>query len=155
MDQEINQESAQDGMDMSLCVIDKQLGTIRFAGAQNSIYLVNNKQITEIKADNLSIGGTILSKKLNGSFVFTTKEVTYQEGSSLFMFTDGYMDQFGGEGSKKLNKSKFKDLLCNLASDNLKNAKERAEEYLLHWMGQNVQVDDILLIGARLWRISP
>jgi serine phosphatase RsbU (regulator of sigma subunit) len=150
MDQEINQESAQDGMDMSLCVIDKQLGTIRFAGAQNSIYLVNNKQITEIKADNLSIGGTILSKKLNGSFVFTTKEVTYQEGSSLFMFTDGYMDQFGGEGSKKLNKSKFKDLLCNLASDNLKNAKERAEEYLLHWMGQNVQVDDILLIGARL-----
>ena len=143
-------DSAQDGMDMSLCVIDKVNKSIRFAGAQNPIYIVDSDDVREIKADNLSIGGTVLSHKLNGSFKFTTKEVTYNEGDHLFMFTDGYMDQFGGETNKKLNKSKFKSLMGDLAIKNLNNAKMHVEAFLEEWRGQCPQVDDILIIGAKL-----
>lgn len=150
LNQASNIESAQDGMDMSLCVIDKTRGVLKFAGAQNSIYIVDQGKVKEIKADSLSIGGTILSNKLNGAFQFNTKEVPFKEGNQLFMFTDGYMDQFGGDSNKKLNKSKFKQLIHSLSQDSLTEAKTKFEDYLKSWMGPNPQVDDILIIGAQL-----
>lgn len=150
LNQASNIESAQDGMDMSLCVIDKTRGVLKFAGAQNSIYIVDEGKVKEIKADHLSIGGTILSNHMDGAFKFSTKEVPFKEGNQLFMFTDGYMDQFGGESNKKLNKSKFKQLIHSLSQDSLTEAKTKFEDYLKNWMGHNPQVDDILIIGAQL-----
>ena len=150
LNQASNIKSAQDGMDMSLCVIDKEKEVLKFAGAQNSIYIVDQGKVNEIKADCLSIGGTILSNHLDGAFQFSTKEVPFKEGNQLFMFTDGYMDQFGGVSNKKLNKSKFKKLIHSLSQESLTEAKSKFEDYLKNWMGPNAQVDDILIIGAQL-----
>jgi serine phosphatase RsbU (regulator of sigma subunit) len=143
-------ENAQDGMDMSICVIDKANKMVQFAGAQNPIVVIRNGEFEEIKADNLSIGGTILQSKLNGTFKFSTKDVSIDDNTYLFMFTDGYVDQFGGEENKKLNKSNFKDIMQEICAQNFRNAKAHLEHQFNTWRGDNPQLDDVLIIGAKL-----
>ncbi len=143
-------ENAQDGMDMSLCVIDKAKRSMKYAGAQNPIYLVNNGVLSEHKGDSLSIGGTVMPNYLNGSFSFSSKEIFFEEDTMLYMFTDGFIDQFGGDLNKKLNKSKFKEILLNITQEGVDQAKESFEKYFNAWKGQNQQIDDILIIGAKL-----
>ncbi|MCB0761234.1 MAG: tetratricopeptide repeat protein [Flavobacteriales bacterium] len=150
LNQEHGTDNSQDGMDMSLCVIDRSDRSIAFAGAQNPIFLVRDNQVEEIKADNLSLGGTVLSQKLNGSFRFSTKKLYFEEGTALFMFTDGYIDQFGGEQNKKLNKSLFKNLILNTCQESFDKAKNSLDSYFATWRGDNPQIDDVLIIGARL-----
>lgn len=148
LNQEESKSSAQDGMDMSLCVIDQVNKQISFAGAQNSIYLINDHEAKEIKADSYSIGGNLYSTL--GSASFNTKNIPYEQGTCLYMFTDGYVDQFGGTENKKLNKSRFKEMLINLSSNGLSQAKLGVEQYFQNWKGSNKQIDDVLLIGTRL-----
>lgn len=143
-------ETAQDGMDMSLCLIDLEERTLKFAGAHNPIYLVNNGNLREMQADPLTIGGTILDSKLNGSFRFSTKETTFEEDTFLFMFTDGYLDQFGGKDNKKMNKKRFKEIVVNMANGSFHKAKELFEKQFNNWKGDNPQIDDVLIIGAKL-----
>lgn len=143
-------ETAQDGMDMSLCLIDRGSNSLKFAGAHNPIYLVKDGQLQELQADPLTIGGTILDKKLNGSFRFSTKETSFEDDTFLFMFTDGYLDQFGGDQNKKMNKSRFKEIVVNLANDSFQHAKDLFEKQFDIWKGDNPQIDDVLIIGAKL-----
>jgi serine phosphatase RsbU (regulator of sigma subunit) len=138
-------ENAQDGMDMSICIIDPDNKKIEFAGAHNSMMLVNGSDITEIKADSLSIGG-----RLYGDSSFNSKTLDYTPGDKLFLYTDGYIDQFGGEQNKKLNKKRFKNLLLEVSEHSPEDAKNHLEEYLNNWMGSTPQLDDVLLIGTRL-----
>lgn len=140
-----DEENAQDGMDMSICIVDPVKKQIQFAGAHNSMMLVNGDDITEVRADSLSIGG-----RLYGDLGFTSKTLEYKSGDKLFLYTDGYIDQFGGELNKKLNKKKFKSLLLEIAQYSPEQAKDRLEEYLKDWRGDTPQLDDILLIGTRL-----
>lgn len=150
LNQETGLENSQDGMDMSLCVIDRSSNSIEFAGAQNPIFIVKEGIVHEIKADSLSLGGTILSNKLNGAFNFSTKKIFFDEGNMLFMFTDGFVDQFGGAENKKLNKSLFKNLILETYEQNIENAKSKLESFFKTWCGDNPQIDDVLIIGARL-----
>ncbi|MFZ6051748.1 SpoIIE family protein phosphatase [Halocola ammonii] len=140
-----DEENAQDGMDMSICIIDPNNKKIEFAGAHNSMMLVNGSDITEVKADCLSIGG-----RLYGDSNFTSKTLDYNPGDKLFLYTDGYIDQFGGENNKKLNKKRFKNLLLEISELSPDGAKDRLDEYLTEWRGATPQLDDILLIGTRL-----
>ena len=139
-------DRSQDGMDMSLCVIDQGERTISFAGAQNGIVLVNKGVAHEIKADNYSIGGHFFMKRAT----FTTKTIPYHHGTYLYMFTDGFLDQFGGDENKKLNKQRFNEMLINLSETGLAQAKTTMSERFAAWRGDNDQIDDILVIGARL-----
>ena len=107
--------------------------------------LVNGSDITEVKADCLSVGG-----RLYGDSSFTSKTLQYNPGDKLFLYTDGYIDQFGGERNKKLNKKRFKNLLLEVSELSPDAAKQRLEEYLDEWRGDTPQLDDILLIGTRL-----
>lgn len=146
----VQKKSTHDGMDMSLCAIDLDKKVIKYAGARNPITLIQNGSATEHKVDNLSIGGSFFDNLHQNSEGFKTREINFNPGSFLFMYTDGFMDQFGGEKNKKLNKSRFKELLISVSSRNMGNAKSAFDKALTQWRGANNQVDDILIIGARL-----
>lgn len=151
LNQERDPQNAQDGMDISLCVIDPQLKVVRFSGANHAIYMTQNNELVEFKASPISIGGMVFEKQLEqNSNPFPTTEIHYQTGDCLFMYSDGMMDQLG-EGGKKLNKTRFKNLLQSICmEENFENGNETCSAALLAWRNEYPQTDDILIIGARL-----
>jgi len=149
--QDLDYATTHDGMEMSLCVVDRHLRKVSFAGAHNGALLLEHDGFTEMKADNQSIGGSLSLKPIKaGSSLFRTVDYSYHEGALLYMFTDGFMDQFGGDQKKKLNKSKFKEVLEHLNTEGLTKAKEMCDRFLQDWRAGQPQLDDILLIGVRL-----
>lgn len=149
LNQEGAGESAQDGMDMSLCIIDESNRTIEFAGAQNPVFIVRDNEVQEFKGDALYIGGSFASR-MDVAFQFHTQTISYQPGDQLFMFTDGFMDQFGGPKNKKLNKKRFQEILVECGRETVENANDMLQRALEQWMGRNAQLDDILVVGTRL-----
>ncbi len=149
LNQDTGLHSAQDGMDMSLCLIDKKERKITFAGAQNSIYLVQGESLEEIKADALSIGGTAFASKMNGHN-FNNREIRYEKGAYLFLSTDGLLDQFGGDDGRKFNKARFRKLLVEISEKGITHAKNHIDTRFDEWRNTYSQLDDILIIGAKL-----
>lgn len=149
LNQEGESTNAQDGMDMSLCIIDEQNRQIAFAGAQNPIFVVRGEEVHEFKGDALYIGGSFASR-LDHAFQFRTQTISYEAGDQLYMFTDGFMDQFGGPRNKKLNKGRFKHILVECARETVDKAGHILANALEQWKGRNAQLDDILVVGTRL-----
>jgi serine phosphatase RsbU (regulator of sigma subunit) len=139
-------EEVQDGMDASLAVLNVETKKMLWSGANNPLWIYRTKSnfIEEIKADKQPIGKGYENKP------FTTHKVDLNEGDIIYLFTDGYSDQFGGDKGRKLTKSKFKDLLLNIA--NLPMEKQREELLSFHdkYRGIEEQVDDICVIGVRV-----
>ena len=142
--------ATQDGMDVSFCVIDPYAMDIHYAGARNPIVLVQENQLKEIKPDHLSIGGTFFSEKHQSNGGFSTKRLPYKPGDMLYLFTDGYIDQFGGDQNKKLNKTGFHSLLNRLSQNGFDHSKDHLDDEFATWKGKNEQIDDILIIGIKL-----
>lgn len=142
-------DSAKDGMDISLCLIQQDQRTISFAGAQNPIFLVRQDNLLEFKGDSLYLGGN-LSARMNGAVSFNTQHIPYEPGDHLFMFTDGFMDQFGGPRNKKLNKRRFKEIILECARSTVSNTGQVLASALEQWKGRNAQLDDILVVGTKL-----
>lgn len=140
------QGNSQDGMDMSVCVIDRSQKTLTYAGAMNPIYLVKGNEVESIKPDMLAIGGAG-SEKQKGSTEFMDHLIPIEKGMSVYMFTDGYMDQFGGPEGKKFNTKKFKELLLEMRTMNVSDQKNAIKETINKWRGDQKQIDDMLVIG--------
>lgn len=142
--------SAKDGMDMSLCIINEQQRTINYAGAYNQIYIVDiDGAMTEYKADKMPIGYHLSEKE------FTDIQLSYNEGAMLYMFTDGFYDQFGGEYGKKMKTKKFKDILKQIHHLHPEEQKEKLKEIFQSWINPGSiskysQLDDIIVVGIRL-----
>ncbi|WP_224998200.1 SpoIIE family protein phosphatase [Cesiribacter sp. SM1] len=138
----------QDGMDISVCLIDPANSTITFAAAMNPAYLINGSSLQVLQADINSIGGKVLrnGRKRN----FTNKATAYSKGSMLYLFSDGYMDQFGEEQDQKFNTRRFKDMLMQMQTLPAESQKEMADQTLKSWQGKIRQTDDIMLLGIRL-----
>jgi serine phosphatase RsbU (regulator of sigma subunit) len=134
-----------DGLDISLVLIDSKNRKLEYTGAKIPLYLHQKDSIEVIKPDRNSVGSTQLSEKS-----FTKKEIEYEPGSMLYMSSDGYQDQFGGEENKKFMKSNFRKLLQNIAVKNTVEQEFIIEERFLKWRGSNPQTDDILVIGFKL-----
>jgi serine phosphatase RsbU (regulator of sigma subunit) len=144
-------QSAQDGMDVSLCVIDYRAKNIEFCGANTSLYVINQSGLSELRSQPLSIGGSLYSRKFNAmKDPFETTSFSFESGDKLFMFTDGFADQIGGLENKKLNKTRFKELLLSIASTNFQSAAESCEDFLRRWKDNTPQTDDILVLGIKL-----
>jgi len=94
-----------EGMDISLCILELKTNILQFAGARNPIYFIRNNILTEIPADRIDIGSHSLEIQ-----EFTNHELKCEEGDQLYLFTDGFADQFGGIDRKKYKYQKFKDL---------------------------------------------
>ncbi|MGE0560694.1 MAG: two-component regulator propeller domain-containing protein [Flavobacteriales bacterium] len=142
-----------DGMDMSLIVFDKKTNQLEYAGAYRPLYLFRNKELIKIDADKYPIGG---GKQVQDNKTFSNHLVKIEQGDIIYMFTDGYPDQFGGDnelirqiGGKKIMVKKFQEIIKKSLDLNLPNQHEALEKYFEDWKGNLEQVDDILIVGIK------
>jgi serine phosphatase RsbU (regulator of sigma subunit) len=135
----------QDGMDISLALIDMDNLNLKFAGANNPLYIVNNSAFKEIKGDRMPVGININYEK-----PFTTQEYQLNKGDSIYMFTDGYADQFGGPKGKKFRYKYFKELIYGINGTSMTKQKEIIEQTFYKWKGEFEQVDDVLVMGIKI-----
>jgi phosphoserine phosphatase RsbU/P len=136
---------AADGMDIALLILDKKNNLIEFAGANNPLYLVRNEELIIYKGDRMPIGIHIL---LNRPFENQTIET--QIGDTIYLFTDGYADQFGGPRNKKFRYNQFQNKILEIHKLPLEKQKEDLLRTLIDWKGKNQQVDDIMIVGFKI-----
>ncbi len=172
--------SVRDGMDLSFCCIDLESNMIQFSGANNSLYILRptviasaeqpvpksretnqshfNEQIAslptvirndayeliEIKADKMPIGGAENAKN------YQTHQVQLQQGDAIYLFSDGYADQFGGPKGKKFMYKRFKELIINMQEYAMSKQKEIFDTTMIEWKGDSDQIDDICVIGVKI-----
>lgn len=134
-----------DGLDIALCVLDRQNGVLQFTGGMHNVILIRDKKLEELKADRFSV--CILS---GSEGPFTMKEFEYRKGDVLYMFSDGYQDQFGGNFDKKFLRTHFYLALLEVHELPMIKQKEVLERKLADWMKAEIQTDDITVLGIRL-----
>ncbi len=142
----LSEGEVSDGMDISLASINLTSGELLWAGANNSLIVVknNSSEMVEIKPDKQPVGLYENSKP------FTTHSMTLEKGSMMYLFSDGYADQFGGERGKKLMKANFNKFLLQIASMSSDQQLKEMENHFETWKGEQQQVDDICVIGVRM-----
>jgi serine phosphatase RsbU (regulator of sigma subunit) len=133
-------------MDMALCVLDLKAGKAEFAGANNPLILIRNNMVTRYKGDRFPIGAYEGDDPQN----FANNIINLNSGDCLYLFSDGYADQFGGLDGKKFMYKRFEQLLLEIHTLPMDEQKETLNNRLLKWKGSNDQVDDILVIGIRI-----
>ena len=133
-----------DGMDMSLCVLDMDTLIMKYAGANNECVIIRNKEIIELKPDKQPIGQFSHAKP------FTQQEIQLQVGDCIYQYTDGYVDQFGGEKGKKLKSKPFKEFLKEISHFSMKEQATKIETYFDAWKGELDQIDDVCVFGVKL-----
>jgi len=136
---------AQDGLDIALCIIDCDKKRLQFAGANNPLYIVRNKELNEIKGDRMPVGIHV-----NFNKPFTNHIVELESGDQLYMFSDGFADQFGGPKNKKFRYKQFKELLVSVSSEPMNIQKEIINNTHDNWRGDAEQIDDILVFGLKI-----
>jgi serine phosphatase RsbU (regulator of sigma subunit)/DNA-binding response OmpR family regulator len=136
-----------DGMDLALCSIDTEEQTIQFANAHRPLYLVFEGQLTEYKGSRYSIGGQIQTEEEE---MFTTQLIQYERGTMLYLFSDGIVDQFGGENEQRFTTRRLKEALTQISPLSGPDQQNELERILDEWRGPAEQTDDILVVGVRL-----
>ncbi|MCZ8156775.1 MAG: cyclic nucleotide-binding domain-containing protein [Leptospira sp.] len=144
----LNQEQTEsrDGMDISLCTIHLERKILKYAGAMNSLYYIQNEEMREIKADRRSIGGSQKEEQR----IFTKHELDISTPTTFYLTTDGYLDQFSGLDHKKFMSKRFKDLTFEIHNQPMSDQKIHFDKTIQTWMDGCEQIDDILVIGVRI-----
>jgi len=140
---------SQDGMDMSICTINTTTNKLKFAGAMNGGYIVRNGELHDLEASIHGVGGYIKRKK-ERPINFDVKEFDLAKNDMIYLFSDGYMDQFGGTSGEKYNLGRFKGLLTSIAEHSTNDQEQKVAGEFNKWRGQLPQIDDVLLIGVRV-----
>jgi serine phosphatase RsbU (regulator of sigma subunit) len=130
------------------CKINHKDKILQYAGAMRPLWIINNGNINVIEPDKTPIGTRYMSA--DREVVYHTHTVQVQSGDSIYIFTDGYTDQFGGPKNKKYSSGKFKELLLQNAHLDFNTQKENYKNEHLKWKGDSEQIDDILVIGFSL-----
>lgn len=138
--------SVKDGMDIALVSIDYEHKKLEYAGAYNPMFLIRNNELIQVKADKFPVGGYV-GETLRE---FTCHDFDILDGDILYIFSDGYADQFGGPDDRKFMVKRFRDLLFKIHKESMTNQKEILDQMLEDWRGDAQQVDDILVIGIQL-----
>lgn len=133
-----------DGMDMALCIIEGN--HLQFAGANNPLYLIRNHQLAELSADKMPVGVHALEEEDE----FSNNELILENNDLIYLFTDGYADQFGGKDSRKLLTKNLKKILLDNHLLSMAEQKNSLEVFHNNWKGTNKQVDDILILGLKI-----
>ncbi|MCB0760655.1 MAG: SpoIIE family protein phosphatase [Flavobacteriales bacterium] len=134
-----------DGMDLAFCTLDADTMELEFSGAQNPIWIIRKGELIEQKGDKQSIGSFT-----HGDFQFTNHNFQLQSGDCVYIFSDGFVDQFGGPRNKKFMRKQFRELLISAAPLHMDEQKNMIEQAFVRWRGALDQVDDILVIGIRV-----
>lgn len=139
------QGEAADGMDVSLIIINGEQKVLEFAGANNPLYLIQNNELKIIKGDRMPIGIHFEFDK-----PFTDVVINLRQNDMIYMFTDGYADQFGGPANKKFRYKNFQDLLMNIHKQPMDKQKSELSRTIDDWKGNHFQVDDIMILGFKI-----
>jgi serine phosphatase RsbU (regulator of sigma subunit) len=135
--------AAKDGMDMVVCKVDREKRQLKFAGANNPLYLVRNGELIEYRTDKMPVSIHIVMDP------FTNYTIDLQEGDHIFMFSDGYADQFGGPKGKKFKYQPFKNLLISLIGKEMHEQGLALDREFEKWKGDIDQIDDVVVIGMK------
>jgi serine phosphatase RsbU (regulator of sigma subunit) len=139
---EESDEDVKDGMDIALCALTGN--KLEYAGAHNPLWIIRNGEIIETKANKQPIG------KFDNSQPFTTHHFELQKGDAIYIFSDGYVDQFGGEKGKKFKSKAFKELLLSIQEHPMEKQCLLIDQTFEDWKGEIEQVDDVCIIGCSL-----
>lgn len=134
--------SVYDGMDIAFCIIDPNKKTLRYAGANRPLYIERQRKIIEFKFDKVSIG----ELGVNNDIKFTNHKIDIQSGDRIFLFTDGYADQFSEKTDKKITVKQLKELMLQSAFLPPKDQKKFISSFFEEWKGKSEQIDDVLLM---------
>ncbi|MGD9991926.1 MAG: SpoIIE family protein phosphatase [Salinivirgaceae bacterium] len=136
---------AGDGMDISVISIDLKNNYLEFAGAMNPVIILRNKDLIELKADRMPVGFFD-----NEDRPFSSTSLNLQANDQIYLFTDGYYDQFGGKNGSKMKSQRFRDILLRCAFKSSEEQKTIIEDSFNAWKGEYPQVDDVLLMGIHI-----
>jgi ligand-binding sensor domain-containing protein/serine phosphatase RsbU (regulator of sigma subunit) len=136
---------SKDGMDISMCAINHKALTASFSGAYNPLIIIRDGEYIEFKGDKMPIGYHI--KKDN---LFTRHDIELSLGDRLYMYSDGYVDQFGGADGRKFMSKNFKSLLVETRNLSMSEQKIHLNQTIEKWMGKREQIDDILVFGIEI-----
>lgn len=137
--------TTKDGMDMTLCCLDPQTLELEFAGAFNPLYFIREGELQEIKVNKFPVGAFIGENKN-----FTNHKISLQKGDVIYIFSDGYADQFGGAKGKKFMVNQFRKLLLSIHTRPMNEQRHLLDIAIEDWKGVEDQVDDILVMGVRV-----
>ncbi len=133
-----------DAIDMSLCVFHPQSRELQYSGANNSLFHVRKKVLTEIKADKMPVGIDAVEENS-----FTNHTLQLKPGDTVYLFSDGFPDQFGGPEDKKFKYSPFRELIIGISDLPLEEQQKKLDGVMKEWKGDSFQVDDILVFGIQ------
>jgi len=136
---------AKDGLDLALVKIHKHTLVMEYAAAFRPVALVRNGEYTELKGERYPIGFFDHIEKN-----FTTRVEQLQHGDSIYLFSDGYVDQFGGDRDKKFSKAKFRNLVESIQDMELDEQGGFLEYAFRNWKQENPQTDDVVVVGFRV-----
>lgn len=144
----LNQEETknQDGMDVALCVIDPRKNTVEYAGAARPLLFVQDGEMKSYESCKLPIGGFQKDRER----VFQKYTLKIDKPTCFYIFSDGFQDQFGGPKGRKFSKHRLDDLLLEHHHETMQEQRKILNKTLIDWMGENRQMDDILVIGFRM-----
>ena len=138
-------ETVRDGMDMAIICLDAKKKKLSFSGASNPIYKVSDGELEILKGDRFAIGSFVPGEK-----EFSELEVSVKKDDMIYLFSDGYPDQFGGLKGKKFMGRNFRALLIEVSKEDTQRQQEIIHQRMEAWRGEHEQIDDILVIGIRI-----
>jgi serine phosphatase RsbU (regulator of sigma subunit) len=141
---EASENDVKDGMDISLCSIDTFSGRIKWSGAYNPLWYFDAGELKEVTPDKQPVGKTDSPK------AFATHTIELEKGAMVYLFTDGFADQFGGPQGKKFKYKQLKDILKDIHHLPAKEQTQKLDEVFAKWKGELEQVDDVTIMGIRL-----
>lgn len=134
-----------DGMDISIVKLYSGNKRFEFAGANNDVWVLRSNDLLTLKSDKMAVDGVVSEEKK-----FTTNSFDLKMNDRIYLFSDGFADQFGGDKGKKLKYKNLQKLILDTAPGDLASQKIKLDEFLIKWMGDHEQVDDILIIGISI-----
>jgi serine phosphatase RsbU (regulator of sigma subunit)/tetratricopeptide (TPR) repeat protein len=142
-------DESKDGIDLALCVLDLKNSMMQYSGANNPLYLIRDvdgkPELKEFKADRMPLG-----YYQGKDSAFTNHDIKLEQGDTFYLFSDGFIDQKGGKDNKRYMSKKFRSLLLEIQDQPMHDQKGILDKTLSAWMGNNSQMDDILVIGVRV-----
>ncbi len=134
-----------DGMDIAICNYDRQKSALKFAGAYNPLYLVRQGTLQIVPANRMTI-----SYPYGDAGSFQAHSLGLQPGDQLYLFSDGYVDQFGGPERKKFKYNRFRELLLSISEESMDKQKMHLHDHFMSWKGNEQQYDDVAILGVRI-----
>ena len=134
-----------DGMDIALITLDREKHTLQYSGAHNSLIMIRNNNLSEIRGDRMPVGSYLVAE-----IPFTNHEIEIKANDSIYLFSDGYKDQYGWRSNRKLKHNRFLEFLLSIQNVPMKAQKILLENNLKNWMGDLEQIDDILVVGVQI-----